>query len=150
MEPSTWPLSHLKYVVRLRCTPIDAPRARKLSLIAAKAGLTSVRCQPYLSTWEWPIQSCIACPTLTTPRCEDTTCTSTSVPLPILLSTLHISNLPIRYIVPPNTISNERKERRNRTEAIMHGADCPKCGASSDGGKTCSSCGAVSLFSSSS
>lgn len=25
----------------------------------------------------------------------------------------------------------------------MHGSNCPKCGASSDGGKSCSSCGAV-------
>jgi hypothetical protein len=29
----------------------------------------------------------------------------------------------------------------------MHGDDCPKCGAASDGGKTCSSCGAVSTTS---
>jgi len=30
---------------------------------------------------------------------------------------------------------------------IMHGSDCPKCGAASDGGKTCSACGAVSTTS---
>lgn len=45
----------------------------------------------------------------------------------------------------PKQTQPAKKGQRNSINANMHGADCPKCGASSDGGKSCSSCGAVSF-----
>jgi hypothetical protein len=42
-----------------------------------------------------------------------------------------------------NQLQNQNPAIKSDKQANMHGSDCPKCGAASDGGKSCGSCGAV-------
>jgi hypothetical protein len=46
---------------------------------------------------------------------------------------------------PTNSATKARAKVNNKVN--MHGTDCPKCGASGQSDKTCSSCGAVSSIS---
>jgi len=60
--------------------------------------------------------------------------------------TLHLQPHNLDSKIPnheTNHFESKTTPNKQLNQIKMHGADCPKCGASSNGGKTCGSCGAV-------